>query len=344
MAAPRFPILFITQSRIGDAVLSSGLVRALTEEVEGARFTVVASALTAPLFADVPGLARLIVLEKKAGGAHWLELWRKVRGRRWGLVVDLRGSPMATVLRPRRRAVHRKAAEPAHKVIEAARLLNLEASPPAPFLYVGEATRARAAALTAGDGPILAVGPCANWIGKTWPAERFVRVARELLAEGGPLAGGRLLVAGGPDDRHAAGPLLNAAPKDRVIDLVGREPLLVVYAALARARLFIGADSGLMHLAASAGAPTLGLFGPSDERLYAPWGPQARVVRGPRSFEDFRRLDPRLDQAICHMMDLSVESVSRAAGALLRETEGQMPPRAPSRPSAVLAAEARDHG
>ena len=86
-------------------------------------------------------------------------------------------------------------------------------------------------------------------------------------------------------------------------------------------RLFIGNDSGAMHLAAAAGVPTLGLFGPSDDRLYAPWGPHCRVVRGGRDLEAFRRIDPELNQAVCHMFDLSVDSVVDAATRLLKETE-----------------------
>jgi ADP-heptose:LPS heptosyltransferase len=325
MAPRRFPILFVTQSRIGDAVLSSGLVKALVDEVEDARFTIVASELTAPLFAEVPGLDRIIVMEKRPGGAHWLDLWSQVRLRRWGLVVDLRGSALAATLRSRRRAVHRHSETPVHKVIEAARLLKMEETPPSPHLFTSEAIEARADALTAGEGPILAVAPSANWIGKTWPAERFARVAHGLLDPGGPLGGGRLMVVGGPADRRAASAVLSAAPRDRVIDLVGREDLLTLYAALKRARLFIGCDSGLMHMAAAAGAPTLGLFGPSDETLYAPWGPRARAVRGSRDFEAFKRIDPRLDQAICHMMDLGIDHVARAARDLLAETAGDPP-------------------
>jgi ADP-heptose:LPS heptosyltransferase len=321
MATRRFPILFITQSRIGDAVLSSGLVKALADEIEDARFTIVAGPLTAPLFARVPRLDRIIVMEKTRWGGHWLELWGKVRLRRWGLVADMRGSAMAAALRPRRRAVHRPAARPTHKVLEAARLLKIEDEPPAPFIFTGPEDEARAAEITRGEGPILAIAPAANWVGKTWPAERFARVARELLGPGGPMAGGRLMVVGGPADRRDAAPVLSAAPRERLIDLVGREDLLVIKAALARARLFIGGDSGLMHLAAAAGAPTLGLFGPSDERLYGPWGPKARAVRGSRAFEDFKRLDPHLDQALCHMMDLGVETVARAARDLLAATE-----------------------
>src|SRR5580658_2625574 len=106
MTRKPFPILFISPSRIGDAVLASGLVRALVEKVPGARFTVVGSALTAPLFADTPGLERTIVMEKQPLAGHWVALWRQVSAVRWGLVVDLRGSGISALLRRARRAVH----------------------------------------------------------------------------------------------------------------------------------------------------------------------------------------------------------------------------------------------
>ena len=76
-----------------------------------------------------------------------------------------------------------------------------------------------------------------------------------------------------------------------------------------------------MHLAAASGCPTLGLFGPSDERLYAPWGPQARALRGPRGFEQIRAVDPGFTQELCHMMDLTVEPVIATAIDLLNATD-----------------------
>src|SRR5262249_22206774 len=126
---------------------------------------------------------------------------------------------------------------------------------------------------------------------------------------------------GGEGDRDAAQTVRSAAPRDRVTDLTGKGDLLTTYACLKRARLFIGNDTPMMHLAAATGVPTLGLFGPSDERRRGPWGPDARAVRGPRSFEDFRAADPTLDQALNHMLDLPVETVLSAALNLLADTE-----------------------
>jgi ADP-heptose:LPS heptosyltransferase len=193
--------------------------------------------------------------------------------------------------------------------------------PPAPFLFTSAATEARAEELTAGEGPILAIAPASNWVGKTWPIERFAQAAIQLLGAGGPLEGGRLMILGGAGDFQIVAPLRHVVLKKRFIDLVGKVDLLTAYACLKRARLFIGNDSGLMHVAAAAGTPTLGLFGPSDERRYGPWGEHARAVRGVRDLDEIRRVDPSLNQEICHMMDLGVRTVTLAAKELLDATD-----------------------
>jgi ADP-heptose:LPS heptosyltransferase len=322
MTQRAFPILFITATRIGDAVLSSGLIKMLADQIPNARFTIVAGPLAAPLFAHVPGLDRVIVMEKGKGKGHWFKLWNQVRHKKWSLIVDLRGSATALLLRRDKRAIWKKLpGEVVHKVVDAARTLKLEGDPPAPHLYITPDVQALADELLVGDGPILAVGPASNWVGKVWPIERFTQTAAQLLDKDGPMAGGRLLILGGPEDTRMVEELRMASARGRTIDLTGKVDLLTAYACLKRARLFIGNDSGLMHIAAAAGTPTIGLFGPSDERRYAPWGDDAVAVRGPRTFDQFLAVDPDLTQAIRHMSDLPVATVVKAAKALLIRTE-----------------------
>jgi ADP-heptose:LPS heptosyltransferase len=322
MTQRAFPILFITATRIGDAVLSSGLIKMLADQIPNARFTIVAGPLAAPLFAHVPGLDRVIVMEKGKGKGHWFKLWRQVRHKKWSLVVDLRGSATALFLRRDKRAIWKKLpGDVVHKVVDAARTLKLEGDPPAPYLYISPEVQALADELLGDGGPILAMGPASNWIGKVWPIERFTQTAAQLLDKDGPMAGGRLLILGGPEDTRMVEELRMASARGRTIDLTGKVDLLTAYACLRRARLFIGNDSGLMHIAAAAGAPTIGLFGPSDERRYGPWGDKAEAVRGPRTFDQFLAIDPDLSQAIRHMSDLPVATVVKAAKALLARTE-----------------------
>ena len=133
-------------------------------------FTVVAGPAVAPLFRDLPGLEQEIPFAPEPSTWEWFGLWKLVRRRRWGLVLDLQGSRLARFLSARRRAVRRPsnpASEPVHKVIEAARVLKLEDEPAPPFLFVGPERQAQAEALlkpTAdAAGPILALAPAADW-------------------------------------------------------------------------------------------------------------------------------------------------------------------------------------
>ena len=320
MVEKPFPILFITSASIGEAVIASGLIKRLIDEIPNARFTLATSRAAAPLFAQTPNLDAVIVVPEPSA---WFTVWRQTQGRRWGLIVDLSGERLSRFLNARKRAIRRHGSSDAgvHKVLEAARLLRVEEDPPPPYLFTSEEVEAAAAAHLGKGGPILAIAPAAEWVGKTWPAERFASTAGRLLAPRGPLSNGRLMIVDEAADREAGQALRLAVSRDRIIGTPGQLDPLTTYACLKRVRLFIGNDTGMMHLAAAAGAPTLGLFGPTDETLNGPWGPNARALRGPRDIETIRRVDPQLSQAVCHMLDLRVESVLAAAVRLLTETE-----------------------
>lgn len=311
----RFPVLYIAEVEAEAAALSSGVLAYLVEQMPDAPITLVASPASAPLFADTPGLARTIILDKQ-GQFDWISLWNKLRHTRWGLVVDMRGTALSGRLRRQKRAVRGADRPGNHAVEDAAEVLKLD-EVPAPRLFFSDETRAIADALVRPDGrPILAVGPGADWMGKRWPADRYSRVAAALLNdENGPLANGRLLIVGEEADRDLAHTIRLAVARDRVIEAQGRLTRLQTAAALRHACLYVGGDVIWTHLAVAAGAPSIGVFGPSDEARVGPWG--GISVRGPRSLEEFRRLDPRLNQAIQHMLDLPAERVMKAAKKLL---------------------------
>ncbi len=312
----RFPILYIAEADAEEAVLSSGTLAHLVEAIPHATFTVVGSAASAPLFADTPRLERLIVLDRD-GRWDWIALWNQVRETHWGLVVDMRGSTLSGKLRRQKRAVKGKVLPDVHLVEQAARVLQLDEIP-APKLFVGRDTQEAADALIpAGEGPILAIGPGVDWIGKRWPADRYAKVALSLLGEGGPLAGGRLMIVGEEADRDAAHSIRFAVKRERVIELQGRLTRLQTVAALSRADFYIGGDSLWTQLAVAAGVPAVAVFGPSDEALRRPWTGVA--VRGPRSLQEFIDMDPRLNQHIQHMMDLPYERVLKASKKLLAQ-------------------------
>lgn len=269
-------ILFVTSTRVGDAVLSTGLLDHLLRTHPGARVTVACGPAAAGVFARMPGLERLIEIRKRQYSLHWLGLWSRVAFTRWDLVVDLRASALAFLVPARRRAIGKGGRRPGHRLVHLGRVLGLS-PPPQPVAWTGAADEAKAAALLPG-APWLVLGPTANWHAKVWPAERFVAAARALTSPQGALPGARIAVLGGPGEveRAMAAPVLDALPG--AVDLVGKLSLPEVAALLRRAALYLGNDSGLMHLAAAAGAPVVGLFGMSDAREYGPCGPRAVAV------------------------------------------------------------------
>ncbi len=314
-------ILFVTSSRIGDAVLSTGVLDHLISEYPDARITIACGPVAAPLFEAVPNLSRIIVMEKKAFALHWFKLWAACVGGYWSLVVDLRASLLAWFLPARRRRVLNPSRKLEHRVRRLSDLFGLD-EPRAPRLWTAPRHQAEAARLIPADEPVLALSPTANWRGKQWRAENFTALAERLTGPRGILPGARLAVFGAPSERTAAGPVIDALPRQRRIDLVGKADLLTAFACLERCAFFVGNDSGLMHLAAAARVPTLGLFGPSRVEHYAPWGEHAAVVQTAIPYDDLcpPGFVPRPTDAL--MDSLSVDMAEAAARALWRRCRG----------------------
>ena len=309
-------ILFITSTRIGDAVLSSGLLDYLVDRYPGARFTVACGPLAAPLFEAAPRVDRIIALSKRRGSLHWFDLWARSVTYRWHTIVDLRRTGISYFLRAKRRRLMAKDRPGEHKVEQYARALRI-ASPAAPHLWVDDAHRETATRLIPDGPPVLALGPTANWLGKEWRAENFSALAKTLTGPRGILPGARLAVFSAPHERERALRALDGVPEERRIDLAGSIDLLTVFACLQRSAFFIGNDSGLMHMAAAADVPTLGLFGPSRPERYRPWGPRAAFVRTRESYEEIvgsPDYDYKTRQTL--MDGLTVEMAAEAAHEL----------------------------
>lgn len=311
-------VLFITSTRLGDAVLSMGLVDHILKTVPGAELTIVCGGLPSSLFAGVPQLEELIVLKKKKFKQHWFDLWRKVSKTKWDIVVDLRNSLVSRVIPAKARYIHGgHIDEKIHKVDQNAHVMKLESSP-APRLWLTAEQKAEAEKIIPAGSPVIGVGPTANWIGKTWPADRFIEVIKTITAADGRYPEARVAIFAAPGEETAAYEVLRSIPKDRQIDVIARCDPGTAAAALARCDFYLGNDSGLMHCAAAAGVPTVGVFGPSYDNVYAPYGPHTTYIRTPETFDeliDFPGYDPKtLKRSL--MTTLDVEDVLKAIDTL----------------------------
>jgi ADP-heptose:LPS heptosyltransferase len=121
------------------------------------------------------------------------------------------------------------------------------------------------------DAWVVAIHPGSGSPAKNWPAERFAALATQLQRE----RRARIVLLSGPADEIAG------ASMRRVQDaiLLQEPPLALLAAILSRCRLYVGNDSGVSHLAAAVGVPTVAIFGPTDPEVWAPRGPAVRIVR-----------------------------------------------------------------
>ena len=293
-------ILFITPSRIGDAVISCGILEELRRRHPKARFTIACGPLTADLFSRFPALERVIVFDKQSYDRHWLFLWLRLAPHLWGLAVDARGSAVTLLLAARKRHILRGGRRPGRRYVQLGLSMGFN-PPPLPVVWTTSEDDQKAIALL-GNGPFIAFAPTANWAGKIWPATRFVALFQALAAR---IPGARAVILAGPGEQEAAmaAPVVQALPG--ALNLVGRLTLPQAAACLRRVSLFVGNDSGLMHLAAAAGAPTLGLFGRSRASEYAPAGTVTAFIAAPGP------------EGEAPMEGLSVEAVAAAAFKLM---------------------------
>lgn len=149
------------------------------------------------------------------------------------------------------------------------------------------------------------LNPGAGWGAKRWPPERYGRVAKSLA-----VSGVRSVINYGPGEEKLAW-TAEAASEGSALSL--KSSLTELMALTRRARLFIGGDTGPMHLAAALQVPVVAIFGPTDPARNGPYGTRSIVLRNPASpTTHARRSEP--DEGL---LEISTDAVIAAARALL---------------------------
>lgn len=282
-------VLIVRFSSIGDVVLTTPLVRALRRRHPDAELLYVTKRALAPLVSDNPHLSRVVALEAHEPVHH---LAARLRALAPTHGLDLHGSLRSIALRalvPGRWAGYRKrkaartmliatkldlyrdAVPVAERYFEAARLLDVRPDGGPPEFHLGNGARERVGAWLAERGlagtALAALAPGAAHATKRWPARHWIELTGRLRA-----AGLEPVVVGGPGDRGVAQQL--PAPS-----AAGELSLQETGALLARARVVVSGDTGVMHMATGVGTPVVALFGPTVGRFgFLPYRGRATVV------------------------------------------------------------------
>ena len=272
--------LFVASNRLGDAVLTTGVLHYLLETEPEAAVTVVCGDIPKSIFEGISGVERVIGVRKRRFSLHWPEVAISLGPVFWHRIVDFRGSLLG-FLPGRHRHVWRGGKDDIHKVIANARLIGVDT--PLPPRITPTPAQIEAAGKWLGPAvdrpPILALAPTANFYQKQWHYENYIRLAQKLTETGGIMAGARVAVFGAPGEEAQAMPVVEALARNQVIDLVGKTSPMEAATVLSQCTLFVGNDSGLMHSAVAVGVPTVALFGIGKPAVYGPWGDRSLCLK-----------------------------------------------------------------
>jgi len=336
------PVLIVPYVWIGDFVRCHSVVRLLKAQDPDRPVDIVSSTLCAPLADYMPGVRQAIVADlprRRLGLGLQVRLARELRrqgygqalvmSRKWkaALAPWLAGIPRRTGfvgearvglindLRPGERQLPRMIDQMAALALP--RDATLPTDWPLPELKVPaaeiEAWRLNNR-LETGKGPVVTLSPGAVGAGKAWPPEFYARLAQAMVRDGAAV-----WVLGGPAETPIARQIVDAAgPGAR--DLTGGD-LRNAVLALAAASLAVTNDSGLMHVSAALGTPTVAIFGPTSPWHWKPLNPVAAILEPegePQARERARTLG---NPAVAHhrTADVPVERVLEAVRKVLPE-------------------------
>lgn len=331
-AASAPPVLIVPYVWIGDFVRCHSVVKLLKAQDAERPVDIVASTLCAPLADYMPGIRRAIVQDlprRRIGIAQQRALAALLRegqygqalvmSRKWkaALAPFLAGIPVRTGFGGEMRfglindMRHGESQLPRMIDQMGALALPKDAALPAewplPELKVpaDEIARWRVRhGLAAETRPVITLSPGAVGAGKAWPVAHFGQLACELGKDGA-----EIWVLGGPNETVLAAEI-SAAGGPHVRDLTGND-LRTAVLALAAADLSVTNDSGLMHISAAIGTPTVAIFGPTSPWHWKPLNPIAAILEPPGDDSARQRARSEGNDAVAHRRtaDVPMETV-----------------------------------
>lgn len=341
-------ILVIKPCCLGDLLMATPAIRALNMRFPEAAIDVLTNDWTAPALAYNPRIAEVLAYPARTTPAQLLATSGWLKKRRYDLGIALDRSPTVSLLLrmariPVRAGVdnngrgigltHRIVPRPFEhetelylRVVESigVRRQGLE-----PEYSPSPALDAQAAALLPSDDerfvvlhPGGAINPGVTMISKRWPPDRYGALATRLKRE----LGVEVVLVGAASDRDAIIDV-KADAGVPLIDLSEQIDFPTLAAVIARARLYIGNDSGAGHLAAAVGTPQVSIFGPTSPLRYRPLGKRA-VVCAPAASWDTDQGDLRKGVAIDWLRDIRqvhVDEVFDTCVALLESDDRTSP-------------------
>lgn len=275
-------ILVVTLSNIGDVVMTTPVITALSGRFPEARITVVVGPKAKSILEKNKIISRIVVYDKKAD-LFWKwdflkELWKD----KYDWAVDLRNTAIPFLVGGKKRSpLFRKFTKVnmRERHLELLTMMGLEAGSAARFRFFDQEDELHCLTKLKNKGipdesDWILVAPGAASGRKRWAADSFCELVRELSIR----TGKKVFLIGSGDERPIAEEISKRIPLSCLV-LCGELSLSETSFLISRASLVVANDSAIMHLGFEIGAPTVGLFGPTDHEKYGHEGKYFRIAR-----------------------------------------------------------------
>ena len=279
-------ILLIGYNRIGDTILSTGLINFLLNKYKNASFTIVTSSISVSIFENMPQLEELIIADKKKYSLHWLEIWLKTKSVKWNLIIDLRSSSLANILRYKQKMIF-KGNKYEHKLDQLKKFIGSE-DDIKPKIWANDKNYLDIYEKKNLENDYICIAPISNFPGKDWSIKKYTS-----LLENDLFKSYDIVILGATSDKKELDNInqLVQGSNQVIKNLINDANLIETYFILKKAALFLGSDSANMHMAVAANIPTIGLFGPTNESHITEFVTHSLISHACRvEVEDLRRL------------------------------------------------------
>ena len=292
-------ILFICSNLIGDTILSSGAIKHFVDKNKKAKLTFVVGPTAAPLLKNYNNVENIIIFKKRKFNLHWFDIFQKTYSTQWDVVVDFRSSAISYFLRNDKKYIFKKNNN-IHHIDQLNSSFGFNCSNL--FIPTSDDEKNKAGADLDISYKHIVIFPGGNWYPKLWSADNFNVTMKLLLEKFHKI---RFILVGSLKEKNKFyNELIKDIKEDLIIDLFGFN-LTLTSAYMKKSDIFIGNDSGLMHLAVANKLKVISLFGPTDDKVYGPYGGDNIVIRTSESFQFFKSL--KIDESKSYMNTIMPE-------------------------------------
>jgi len=265
------------------------------------KFTFLIGPSAGQIYKNFPATEKIILIKKKKFNFHWLYMYLLCWNKKWDVVIDFRSSLISYLLFNKKKYIFKK-----NKLINHVDQLkeSFKIKNPLLFIHTNSTEENEANINLYHDYKYIIIFPGGNWIPKIWPSSYYNRLIKLINKNFSNI---KFIIVGSLKEKEIYfKEIQKDLSEDIFIDLMGKS-LTLTSAYMKRSNLFIGNDSGLMHLSIASDLPSISLFGPTNDKIYGHISSSSFIIRTKENYEYLKKNS--IDDAKSYMLSIEPDEI-----------------------------------